>query len=72
MESLLIGIKSIELGNIVMLVIAGILIYLAIVKEYEPVLLLPIGFGAIMANIPLVFETEGMNPLIALYEVGIK
>jgi len=71
MESLLMGIRSIELGNIVMLVIGGLLIYLAIAKEYEPVLLLPIGFGAIMANIPLVFETEGMKPLVKLYEAGI-
>ena len=37
MESLLVGIKSIELGNVVMLLIGGILIYLAIAKEYEPV-----------------------------------
>ena len=72
MESLLVGIKSLEWGNIVMLLIGGTLIYLAIAKEYEPVLLLPMGFGAIMANIPLVFETEGMLPLLNLYEAGIK
>ncbi len=72
MESLLVGLKSVEPGNLIMLVIAGVLIYLAIAKEYEPVLLLPIGFGAIMANIPLVFETGGMNPLVELYEAGIK
>lgn len=72
MESLLVGLKAVEPGNLIMLAIAGLLIYLAIAKEYEPVLLLPIGFGAIMANIPLVFETGGMNPLIELYEAGIK
>ncbi len=72
MESLLVGLKAIEPGNVIMLLIAGTLIYLAIAKEYEPVLLMPIGFGAIMANIPLVFETGGMNPLIELYEAGIK
>jgi oxaloacetate decarboxylase beta subunit len=71
MESLLVGIKSIELGNAIMLLIGGILIYLAIAKEYEPVLLLPMGFGAIMANIPLVSETGGMAPLVHLYEAGI-
>lgn len=38
---------------IVMFIIGGILIYLAIKKDYEPALLLPIGFGAIMCNIPL-------------------
>jgi oxaloacetate decarboxylase beta subunit len=72
MESLLVGIKAIEPGNLIMLAIGGILIYLAIAKEYEPVLLLPIGFGAIMANVPLVFETGGMEPLTKLYEAGIK
>ncbi|MGE5630042.1 MAG: sodium ion-translocating decarboxylase subunit beta [Caulobacteraceae bacterium] len=72
MESLLVGLKSIQLGNIIMFIIGGILIYLAIAKEYEPVLLLPIGFGAIMANIPFVFESEGIKPLQILYEAGIK
>ncbi|NLC84362.1 MAG: sodium ion-translocating decarboxylase subunit beta, partial [Ruminococcaceae bacterium] len=41
------GIKT-----LVMFLIAGILIYLAIAKDYEPALLLPIGFGAILANLP--------------------
>lgn len=72
MDSLLVGLKSLEIGNIVMFIIAGILIYLAIAKEYEPMLLLPIGFGAIMANIPFVVETEGIRPLTILYEAGIK
>jgi sodium ion-translocating decarboxylase beta subunit len=40
-------------GMIVMFAIGGILIYLAIKKDYEPALLLPIGFGAIICNIPL-------------------
>jgi carboxybiotin decarboxylase len=38
-------------GNAVMIIVGCILIYLAIVKEYEPVLLLPIGFGCILANL---------------------
>ena len=46
------GVKS-----LIMFAIAGILIYLAIKKEYEPSLLLPIGFGAILANLPPVLET---------------
>ena len=41
------GIKTLA-----MFVIAGILIYLAIAKDYEPTLLLPIGFGCILANLP--------------------
>lgn len=57
--------------NLVMIAIGGVLIYLAIKKEYEPMLLLPIGFGAILANLPLtgIIEPEGM--LHTLYEAGI-
>ena len=40
------------LKTLAMFVIAGVLIYLAIKKDYEPALLLPIGFGAILANLP--------------------
>ncbi len=40
------------LKSLVMFVIAGVLIYLAIKKDYEPTLLLPIGFGCILANLP--------------------
>ncbi len=45
------------LKTLCMFVIAGVLIYLAIKKDYEPALLLPIGFGAILANLPPVLET---------------
>ena len=37
----------------VMIVVACVLLYLAIVKQFEPLLLLPIGFGMLMANLPL-------------------
>jgi carboxybiotin decarboxylase len=46
------GIYSISLGQIVMMAVGGLLIYLAIAKKFEPLLLLPIGFGGILANIP--------------------
>ena len=39
--------------SVIMMVVGGLLIYLAIAKEYEPVLLLPIGLGCIIANLPL-------------------
>jgi len=42
--------------TLVMFIVSGILIYLAIKKEYEPALLLPIGFGAILANLPPVLD----------------
>lgn len=61
MENLLIGLYSITWQQIVMMFIGGLLIYLAIVKEYEPALLLPIGFGAILANIPFSAAIDQMN-----------
>jgi sodium ion-translocating decarboxylase beta subunit len=48
-------------GNVVMMIAGGTLIYLAIVKDYEPVLLLPIGFGTILANLPLTGLTMGLH-----------
>ena len=51
--SLLNGLLSLTWGEVVMMAIGGILIYLAIVKDYEPMLLLPIGAGTILANLPL-------------------
>ncbi len=58
--------------GIVMMIVGGVLITLAIVKEYEPVLLLPIGFGAILANLPLTGITGPDGLLGILYEAGIK
>ena len=46
------GFAGLYWGNLVMLIIAGILIYLAIRKKYEPLLLIPIGFGVLLANLP--------------------
>jgi oxaloacetate decarboxylase beta subunit len=58
------GVANLSIGNLVMFVIAGILIYLAITKEYEPLLLIPIGFGAILANLPLAdMASEGEGSL---------
>jgi len=47
------GLLHLTTGNIVMWLIGSVLIYLAIAKQYEPLLLLPIGFGIILANLPL-------------------
>ncbi len=52
MEQLLQGILNLTPGEVLMFAIGGLLIWLAIAKEYEPTLLLPIGLGAILANIP--------------------
>ena len=53
MSFLLDGITQVTPQQIVMYVIGALLIWLAVKKEYEPSLLLPMGFGAIMVNLPL-------------------
>ncbi|MDR3070731.1 MAG: sodium ion-translocating decarboxylase subunit beta, partial [Propionibacteriaceae bacterium] len=55
----------------VMIAIGGVLIFLAIAKEYEPLLLLPIGAGAILTNLPLspLVGEDGM--LSILYDTGV-
>ncbi len=57
--------------NLVMIGIGGVLIALAIIKDYEPNLLLPIGFGAILANLPLTGATEAGGWLKVLFDAGI-
>jgi oxaloacetate decarboxylase beta subunit len=57
--------------NLVMIGVGLTLIYLAITKKYEPLLLLPIGFGAILANLPLTGITEGEGFLALLREAGV-
>jgi sodium ion-translocating decarboxylase beta subunit len=52
MEGLFIGFTAITWKQLLMMAVGGGLIYLAIKKEYEPALLLPIGFGTILVNIP--------------------
>ncbi len=60
---LLRGFLSLTWGEGVMMMVGGILIYLAIVKHYEPMLLLPIGVGTILANLPLTGMTAGLREL---------
>ena len=74
------GLTSITWQQLVMYVIGGLLIYLAIKKDMEPALLLPMGFGAILVNLPLsgvvnqfsagIGETPGI--IQWLFEVGIE
>ncbi|WP_194611434.1 sodium ion-translocating decarboxylase subunit beta [Clostridium vitabionis] len=52
MSFLLEGITAVTWRELVMYVVGGLLIYLAVKKEYEPSLLLPMGFGAILVNLP--------------------
>ena len=75
MDVLLQGATSLTWQAFVMFAIGGILIFLAIKKDYEPMLLLPIGFGAILINLPMkaVWEYEGeIGVLQHFYNFGIK
>ena len=72
LPELLKGLTHFTFGNAVMLAIGAMLIYLAIAKEYEPVLLLPIGFGCILANIPLAGMTASEGMMGVLYNAGIS
>lgn len=61
------GFSNAETGHIVMILIGLIFIYLAITKEYEPLLLIPIGFGILIGNIPF---NEAANLQVGIYEEG--
>jgi carboxybiotin decarboxylase len=67
------GLANLRVGNVAMFVVAGVLIYLAITKGYEPLLLIPIGFGAIMANLPLANMGSYADGIMAvIYDAGIR
>ncbi|MBU0741101.1 sodium ion-translocating decarboxylase subunit beta [bacterium] len=59
------AIGNFTMGNLVMLGVGCVFIYLAVAKDYEPLLLVPIGFGMLVGNIPF---SPGMN--IGVYEQG--
>ena len=67
------GLFQLTPGMLLMWLIAGVLIYLAIAKQYEPLLLLPIGFGILLANLPLAGLMEpGEGLLWRFYHYGIQ
>ncbi|MBE8190436.1 MAG: sodium ion-translocating decarboxylase subunit beta [Candidatus Thioglobus sp.] len=66
------GLQQMAWGQGLMLLVGMLLLYLAIVKKFEPLLLLPIGFGAILANIPGAGIAEGNGILHIFYVVGIE
>ena len=69
MEVLFENILAVTMPQVIMWCIGGVLIYLAIVKEMEPTLLLPMGFGAILVNLP----NSGAAAVIGhLFEIGIN
>ncbi len=75
------GFGQVEIGNVVMIVIGLVMIYLAIKKDYEPLLLIPIGFGIIAGNIPYNPELMpigyqdvlgGQHSIFGLFYFGVK
>jgi sodium ion-translocating decarboxylase beta subunit len=61
------GFANVTIGHLVMLLVGLFFIYLGIAKEYEPLLLVPIGFGILVGNIPF-FEGVGLQ--LGIYEDG--
>ncbi len=62
---------SLGIGRLIMIGIGILLLYLAIFKNFEPLLLVPIGFGAILANVPLVNIAGPDGILGMIYHVGV-
>ncbi len=65
------GIYQLEAGQALMIVVCLVLVYLAIRKGFEPLLLIPIGFGGVLANIPAAGMAEAGGLLTMLYDVGL-
>ena len=65
------GIYHMAPGQAVMILVCFGLIYLAIRKGFEPLLLIPIGFGGILANLPVANMAQGSGILHLIYEVGL-
>jgi len=65
------GLYNFELPQVIMMLVGFLLLYLAIKKGFEPLLLVPIGFGAILSNIPIAGLAEEGGLLYYLY-YGIK
>ncbi|GHF85670.1 sodium ion-translocating decarboxylase subunit beta [Thalassotalea marina] len=65
------GLANFEFGQIVMMLVGCGLLYLAIAKNFEPLLLVPMGFGAILTNIPVAGFSEVGGLLHYIYYAGI-
>ncbi|MEX0912714.1 MAG: sodium ion-translocating decarboxylase subunit beta [Gemmatimonadota bacterium] len=67
------GLANLTLGNVVMFAVAGVLIYLAVTRSYEPLLLIPIGFGALLANLPQAEMGSYADGIMGvIYDAGIR
>lgn len=71
LQGLLLGVTNLTPGLVFMILVGCGLLYLGIVKKYEPLLLVPIGFGAILVNIPLAGLMDEEGILRYFYETGV-
>ncbi len=60
------------LGRMLMITVGALLIYLGIAKGFEPLLLIPIGMGAVLSNIPLAYINDEGGVLRYVYDIGIE
>ena len=65
------GIYQMELGQVIMILVCLGMIYLAIRKGFEPLLLIPIGFGGILVNLPVAAMGDPGGLLYLIYQVGL-
>lgn len=72
LQGLLLGVTNIGPGHVIMVLIGSLLLYLGIAKGYEPLLLVPIGFGAILVNIPLSEMMAEDGFIRFFYDTGVR
>jgi len=65
------GLANFELGQVIMMLVGCGLLYLAIARNFEPLLLLPMGFGAVLTNIPVAGFSEVGGLLHYIYYAGV-
>jgi sodium ion-translocating decarboxylase beta subunit len=71
-QGLFLGVVNLGLGQVIMILIGALLLYLGISKGYEPLLLVPIGFGAILVNIPLSEMMAEGGFIRFFYDIGVR
>ena len=64
------GFTALTWKNLVMFAISFVLLYMAIKKQYEPLLLLPIAFGMFLANLPDVYKRQTVKRPVALASIN--
>lgn len=72
LQDLLSGFSGLTIERVIMMAVGGVLIWLAIKYKYEPLLLLPIGFSCILANLPGTGLLDEGGLLYVLYQAGIE